>query len=179
MNVNDLIVQGAEPLTFLDVYSCGTLDVDVAEQVIKGVVAGCKEARCALVGGETAELGDLFPQDGCIYDVNGTANGAIVKGKRLLPDKDAMKPGDILIGLASSGCHSNGFSLVRKIVRERAGLEYEDSAPWSNGETVGESLLTPTRIYVKSILAATEKDLVKGMAHITGGGLMDNVPRVR
>ena len=164
MNVNDLIVQGAEPLTFLDVFSCGKLDVGVAEQVIKGVVAGCIQAGCALVGGETAEMGDLFPKDGGVYDINGTANGAIARGKQMLPDKNSMKPGDILLGLASSGCHSNGFSLIRKIVQERAGLSYSDAAPWSNpdGEKVGESLLTPTRIYVKSILAATSKDLIKG-----------------
>ena len=130
------------------------------------------------MGGETAEMGDLFPKDGGIYDINGTAIGAIAKGKRLLPHKAAMRPGDVLLGLASSGCHSNGFSLIRKIVQERAGLSYDDLSPWSNGETIGESLLTPTRIYVKSILAATEKDLIKGMAHITGGGLTDNVPRM-
>ena len=123
-------------------------------------------------------MGGLFPKDGGIYDINGTASGAIAKGKELLPHKAAMKPGDVLLGLASSGCHSNGFSLIRKIVQERAGLSYDDVSPWSAGETVGESLLTPTRIYVKSVLAATEKDLIKGMAHITGGGLTENVPRM-
>lgn len=150
----------------------------IAEQVISGVVAGCKEAGCALVGGETAEMGGLFPKDGGIYDINGTATGAVAKGKQLLPHKAAMRPGDVLLGLASSGCHSNGFSLIRKIVQERAGLSYDDASPWSTGETVGESLLTPTRIYVKSVLTATEKDLIKGMAHITGGGLTENVPRM-
>ena len=150
----------------------------IAEQVISGVIAGCREAGCALVGGETAEMGGLFPKDGGIYDINGTASGAIAKGKQLLPHKAAMRPGDVLLGLASSGCHSNGFSLIRKIVQERAGLSYNDASPWSNGETIGESLLTPTRIYVKSVLAATEKDLIKGMAHITGGGLTENVPRM-
>ena len=120
----------------------------------------------------------LFPKDGGIYDINGTASGAIAKGKQLLPHKAAMRPGDVLLGLASSGCHSNGFSLIRKIVQERAGLSYDDVSPWSTGETIGESLLTPTRIYVKSVLAATEKDLIKGMAHITGGGLTENVPRM-
>ena len=150
----------------------------IAEQVIRGVVAGCREAGCALVGGETAEMGGLFPKDGGIYDINGTASGAIAKGKQLLPHKAAMRPGDVLLGLASSGCHSNGFSLIRKIIQERAGLSYDDVSPWSTGETIGESLLTPTRIYVKSVLAATEKDLIKGMAHITGGGLTENVPRM-
>lgn len=150
----------------------------IAEQVIRGVVEGCIEAGCALVGGETAEMGGLFPKDGGIYDINGTASGAIAKGKQLLPHKAAMMSGDVLLGLASSGCHSNGFSLIRKIVQERARLSYHDPSPWSEGETVGESLLTPTRIYVKSVLAATEKDLVKGMAHITGGGLTENVPRM-
>lgn len=155
----------------------GSID-SIAEQVIRGVVEGCREARCALVGGETAEMGDLFPKDGGIYDITGTASGAIAKGKQLLPHKVAMRPGDVVLGLASSGCHSNGFSLIRKIVQERAGLSYNDVSPWSNGETIGESLLTPTRIYVKSVLAATEKDLIKGMAHITGGGLTENVPRM-
>lgn len=150
----------------------------IAEQVVSGIVVGCREAGCALVGGETAEMGDLFPKDGGIYDINGTASGAIAKGKQLLPHKAAMMPGDVLLGLASSGCHSNGFSLIRKIVQERAGLSYEDVSPWSDGKTIGESLLTPTRIYVKSVLAATKKDLIKGMAHITGGGLTDNVPRM-
>ena len=150
----------------------------VAEQVIRGVVEGCKQAGCALVGGETAEMGDLFPKDGGIYDINGTATGAIAKGQKILPDKPAMKAGDIILGLASSGCHSNGFSLIRKIVKERAGLSYGDSAPWTKTATVGESLLDPTRIYVKSILAATSKGLIKGMAHITGGGLTENIPRM-
>ncbi|KAL8953965.1 MAG: hypothetical protein Q9222_000175 [Ikaeria aurantiellina] len=178
MNVNDLVVQGAKPLSFLDCYSTGSLDVNTAEQVIKGVVAGCTEAGCALVGGETAEIGGILPKDGGIYDINGTANGFIAKGKQLLPNTAEMMAGDVLLGLASSGCHSNGFTLIRKIVEERAGLRYTDPSPWSNGELVGESLLTPTRIYVKSIQAATEKDLIKGMAHITGGGLTDNVPRM-
>ena len=123
-------------------------------------------------------MGDLFPKDGGIYDITGTASGAIAKGRQLLPHKDAMRPGDVVLGIASSGCHSNGFSLIRKILQERAGLSYNDVAPWSNGETIGESLLTPTRIYVKSVLAATKKELIKGMAHITGGGLTENVPRM-
>lgn len=178
MNVNDLIVQGAEPLTFLDVFSCGKLDVEVAEQVIRGIAVGCLEAGCALVGGETAEMPGLFAEDSGLYDVNGTAIGAVAKGIKLLPDKNAMQIGDVLLGLASSGCHSNGFSLIRKIVQERAGLKYNDTAPWSDTEEIGASLLTPTRIYVKSILAAVKRDLIKGMAHITGGGLTENVPRM-
>ena len=178
MNVNDLVVQGAEPLTFLDVFSCGKLDVNVAEEVVKGIASGCIEAGCALIGGETAEMPGLFAEDSGLYDVNGTAIGAVAKGRQLLPDKGAMKAGDILLGLASSGCHSNGFSLIRKIVQERAGLSYNDTAPWSIGESVGDSLLIPTRIYVKSVLAAVRKDLIKGMAHITGGGLTENVPRM-
>lgn len=168
MNVNDLIVQGAEPLMFLDVFSCGKLDVDVAQEVVKGVATGCIEAECALVGGETAEMPGIFPIEG-IYDINGTAIGAVAKGKRILPDKEAMKVGDVLLGLSSSGCHSNGFSLIRKIVQERSGLSWSDPAPWAKGQSVGESLLTPTRIYVKPVLRAVKKDLVKGMAHITGG----------
>ncbi|KAL8667955.1 MAG: hypothetical protein Q9202_000421 [Teloschistes flavicans] len=177
MNVNDLIVQGAEPLMFLDVFSCGKLDVDVAQEVVKGVATGCIEAECALVGGETAEMPGIFPIEG-IYDINGTAIGAVTKGKRILPDKEAMKVGDVLLGLSSSGCHSNGFSLIRKIVQERSGLSWSDPAPWAKGQSVGESLLTSTRIYVKPVLRAVKKDLVKGMAHITGGGLLENIPRM-
>lgn len=176
MNVNDLVVQGANPLFFLDCYSCGKLNVSVATEFVKGVSEGCKEAGCVLIGGETAEMPGLFaePED---YDAVGATVGAVGRGKRLLPNKDSMKTGDILIGLASSGCHSNGFSLVRKIV-ERAGLSYHDSAPWDQHQTVGESLLTPTRIYVQPILRIVQRDLVKGMAHITGGGLVENVPRM-
>ena len=176
MNVNDLIVQGAEPLLFTDVYSCGKLDVDVAADVVRGICDGCREAGCALIGGETAEMAGLFtdPED---YDVIGTTTGAIARGKVILPDKEKMQEGDVLLGLASSGCHSNGFSLIRKII-DRAGLDYADKAPWDPKMTVGESLLTPTRIYVKSLLQAVDKDLIKGMAHITGGGLIENVPRM-
>ena len=175
MNVNDLVVQGAEPLYFTDVFSCSKLDVSIAEDVIKGICDGCKEARCALVGGETAEMAEFFLSGR--YDVVGTCNGAIARDKKLLPDKDAMKAGDVLLGLASNGCHSNGFSLIRKIV-EKAHLRYTDRAPWNREQTVGQSLLTPTRIYVKPLLQVVEKDLVKGMAHITGGGLWENAPRM-
>ena len=177
MNVNDLVVQGAEPLFFTDTYTCSTLDVDIAEQVIKGVCTGCREANCALIGGETAEMPGLFT-NATEYDIVGATTGAIARDKRILPDKESMVVGDVLLGLASDGCHSNGFSLIRKIV-ERAGLSYHDRAPWSaDGESLGQSLLAPTRIYVKPLLRVLRKDLVKGMAHITGGGLIENVPRM-
>ena len=177
MNVNDLVVQGAEPLLFTDTYTCSTLDVDVAEQVIKGICTGCREANCALIGGETAEMPGLFT-NATEYDIVGATTGAIARGKKILPDKEAMVVGDVLLGLASNGCHSNGFSLIRKVV-ERAGLSYHDRAPWSaDDESLGQSLLAPTRIYVRSLLRVVRKDLVKGMAHITGGGLIENVPRM-
>ncbi|KAI9850781.1 MAG: hypothetical protein M1830_006960, partial [Pleopsidium flavum] len=174
MNVNDLVVQGAEALFFLDCYSCGKLDVDTAAAFVKGVAEGCKQSGCALVGGETAEMPGLYA--GNDYDAAGAAVGAVEKGK-ILPDTESMTEGDILLGLASNGLHSNGFSLVRKIV-EMKGLSYNDPAPWDEKTSVGSSLLTPTRIYVKSLLRAVRKDLVKGMSHITGGGLVENVPRM-
>ncbi|KAK4692984.1 phosphoribosylamine---glycine ligase, partial [Lecanoromycetidae sp. Uapishka_2] len=176
MNVNDLVVQGAEPLTFMDTYTCSKLDVDIAEQVIKGICTGCIMAGCALVGGETAEMQGLL-RDEKAYDIVGTTSGAVEKGKKILPDKTSMRVGDVLLGLASNGPHSNGYSLIRLIIR-RAGLTYWDVAPWGDGESVGESLLTPTRIYVKPLLQTVKKDLVKGMSHITGGGLLENVPRM-
>ena len=160
----------------MDTYSCKKLDVDVAEKVINGVCAGCIQANCALLGGETAEMPRMFSDD-TVYDIVGSATGAIERGKTILPDTCSMQVGDALLGLASSGCHSNGFSLVHLII-ERAGLRLHDRAPWGNGESVGESLLTPTRIYVKPCLAVVKKSLVKGMAHITGGGLIENVPRM-
>ena len=175
MNVNDLVVQGAEPLFFTDVFSCGRLDVDIAEDVIKGICDGCKEAGCVLVGGETAEMADFFLPGQ--YDVVGTCTGAVARDKKLLPKKPAMKEGDVLLGLASNGCHSNGFSLIRKIV-EKSHLSLSERAPWDGEQTVGLSLLTPTRIYVKSLLKLVDADLVKGMAHITGGGLWENIPRM-
>ena len=175
MNVNDLVVQGAEPLTFMDYYACSKLNVPDAVRFIEGVAKGCKEAGCALVGGETAEMPGMY--QGKDFDAGGAATGAIKKGQQVLPAKGGMKEGDVLLGLTSSGVHSNGFSLVRKII-ERAGLSFHDRAPWDASKTVGASLLTPTRIYVKPLLAATQKDLLLGMAHITGGGLEDNVPRM-
>ena len=183
MNVNDLVVQGAEALFFLDCYTCGKLDVRIAASFVQGVACGCIEAGCALIGGETAEMPGLFTAgglakaDGGVYDVVGAAVGAVEKGRKLLPDKEAMVAGDVILGLASNGCHSNGFSLIRKII-ERAGLSVTDPAPWHDGESIGESLLTPTRIYVKPLLKVVKKDLVKGMSHITGGGLLENIPRM-
>ncbi|KAL6713851.1 Bifunctional purine biosynthetic protein ADE1 [Lecanora helva] len=175
MNVNDLVVQGAEPLYMTDVFTCSKLDLRVAEDVIRGICAGCREARCALVGGETAEMAGFFEEGK--YDVAGACAGAIESGRKVLPLTVEMRNGDVLLGLASSGCHSNGFSLVRKIL-ERAVLRYSDIAPWDRVKTVGQSLLTPTRIYVKSLLRLIEENLVKGMAHITGGGLLENIPRM-
>ncbi|KJZ75679.1 Bifunctional purine biosynthetic protein ADE1 [Hirsutella minnesotensis 3608] len=172
MNVNDLIVQGATPLMFLDYYGCSKLDLSSASSFVEGVAEGCRQAGCALVGGETAEMPGMY--QGEDYDAAGCAVGAVVASARL-PRKDVMIPGDVLLGLASHGVHSNGFSLVRRIV-QRAGLEYTSEAPWDKSKTVGESLLTPTRIYVKSLLSVL--DQIKGLAHITGGGLVENVPRM-
>lgn len=176
MNVNDLVVQGAEPFMFLDYYGCSHLDVSVATSFVEGVAKGCIQAGCALVGGETAEMPDLYTGDD--YDAAGAAIG-VMKAEQRLPRKNAMQPGDALIALASSGVHSNGFSLVRKIVAAR-GAQYTDACPWDNSVSLGEALLTPTRIYVKPLLEALAKtgSAIKGMAHITGGGLTENVPRM-
>lgn len=175
MNVNDLVVQGAEPLTFMDYYACSRLDVQDAVSFVQGVAEGCRESGCALVGGETAEMPGMY--QGKEFDAAGAATGAVKKGRKMLPDKESMQEGDILIGLPSNGVHSNGFSLVRRVL-ERAGLSFTDRAPWDATKSVGASLLTPTRIYVKPIMAAVDKDLLLGMAHITGGGLEDNIPRM-
>lgn len=175
MNVNDLVVQGAEPLMFLDYYACSKLDVNSAAAFVRGVADGCRQSGAALVGGETAEMPGLYHHGE--YDAGGAAIGAIQRNTPILPDTAAMCEGDVLLGLASNGVHSNGYSLVRKIV-EKSGLSFHDKAPWSENETVGGSLLTPTRIYVKPLLAVTRKGLVKGMAHITGGGLLENIPRM-
>ena len=174
MSVNDLVVQGAEALFFLDCYSTSHLDVDAAAAFVGGVAKGCIEAGCVLLGGETAEMPGMY-QDG-EYDAVGTATGAVHRSN-LLPKTADMAAGDILLGLKSNGFHSNGFSLIRKIV-EKSGLEYTSPAPWEPTKSIGESLLTPTRIYVKSCYAATQQGLVKGMAHITGGGLTENIPRM-
>lgn len=173
MNVNDLVVQGAEPLIFLDYFATGKLDVEVAAKFVSGVADGCVTAGCALVGGETSEMPGMY--DVGHYDTNGTAVGAVHKDK-ILPRISAMKEGDVLIGLKSDGVHSNGFSLVRHII-EKAGLKYTNQAPWNEKKTIGEELLVPTKIYVKQLLPSIQKDLLLGMAHITGGGLVENIPR--
>ena len=173
MCVNDLVVQGAEPLFFLDYYATGRLDPEVAAGVVAGIAAGCRQAGCALIGGETAEMPGIY--SGRSYDLAGFAVGAAERG-RLLPRLIAA--GDLIYGLPSSGVHSNGFSLVRKIV-ERAGLTWGDAAPFASEITLGEALLVPTRIYVKPLLAALKRtDGVRAFAHITGGGFIDNLPRV-
>jgi phosphoribosylformylglycinamidine cyclo-ligase len=174
MSVNDLVVQGAEPLFFLDYFACGKLDPEAAAAIIAGVAAGCRESGCALIGGETAEMPGLYAAGD--YDLAGFAVGAAERGT-LLP-VPGIAPGDAVIGLPSSGVHSNGFSLVRKVV-ERAGLSWRDPAPFAPDQTLGAALLTPTRLYVKSCLRAIrETGAVKGLAHITGGGFPDNIPRV-
>lgn len=174
MSVNDLVVQGAEPLFFLDYFACGKLDPEATATIVAGIAEGCRESGCALIGGETAEMPGLY-KDGD-YDLAGFAVGAAERGT-LLPRGD-IAVGDAVIGLASSGVHSNGFSLVRKIV-ERTGLGFDAQAPFSPVMTLGGALLTPTRLYVKSCLRAIrETGAVKGLAHITGGGFTDNIPRV-
>ncbi len=170
MSVNDILVQGAEPLFFLDYFVCEKLDVDVAADVIKGIAAGCEQAGCALIGGETAEHPGTFPPGE--YDLAGFAVGVVEKSKII--DGTTIVPGDVVLGVASSGPHSNGFSLIRKIVAV-SGAGYD--APLGAG-TLGDALLAPTRIYVKPLLALMNALPVKGMAHITGGGITENVPRV-
>jgi phosphoribosylformylglycinamidine cyclo-ligase len=170
MSVNDILVQGAEPLFFLDYFACGKLDVQTAATVVKGIAAGCELAGCALIGGETAEMPGMYP-DG-EYDLAGFAVGAVEKSEII--DGTTITPGDVVLGLASSGIHSNGFSLVRKII-ERAKPDLNADF---GGRTLGDALMAPTRIYVKPVLALMETVPVKGMAHITGGGLVENIPRV-
>ncbi|KAL3425763.1 bifunctional purine biosynthetic protein [Phlyctema vagabunda] len=174
MNVNDLVVQGAEPLMFLDYYGCSQLKLENAAAFVEGVAAGCIDANCALVGGETAEMPGMYQKED--YDAAGAAIGAMTKELRL-PQKEQMIEGDVLLGLASNGVHSNGFSLVRRII-EREGVSYTDKAPWDESTTVGLSLLTPTRIYVRPLLKVTNQKLLKGLSHITGGGLTENIPRM-
>jgi phosphoribosylformylglycinamidine cyclo-ligase len=174
MSVNDLVVQGAEPLFFLDYFACGKLAPDVGAQVVTGVAAGCREAGCALIGGETAEMPGLYQAGD--YDLAGFAVGAAERGT-LLPRSD-VAAGDIVLGLTSSGVHSNGFSLVRRVV-ENSRLPWDAPAPFDRARTLGEALLTPTRIYVKSLLVAIrETNAIKALSHITGGGFPDNIPRV-
>jgi phosphoribosylformylglycinamidine cyclo-ligase len=174
MSVNDLVVQGAEPLFFLDYYACGKLEPEIGAAVVAGIALGCREAGCALIGGETAEMPGLYQGDD--YDLAGFAVGAVERGA-LLPRRDIAE-GDVVIGLASSGVHSNGYSLVRKVVA-KSGLLWSTPAPFDPSCSLGEAILTPTRIYVKSCLAAIRTtQAVKGLAHITGGGFPDNIPRV-
>src|SRR6187551_3101086 len=174
MSVNDLVVQGAEPLFFLDYFACGKLDPELGAAVVKGVSDGCREAGCALIGGETAEMPGFY--HGEDYDLAGFAVGAAERGQ-ILPRAD-IAAGDILIGLASSGVHSNGYSLVRKVV-EKSGLKWDARAPFASRQTLGDAVLTPTRIYVKSCLATIRQtEAVKALCHITGGGFPDNIPRV-
>ena len=170
MSVNDVLVQGAEPLFFLDYFACGKLDVDTAAAVIGGIAKGCELSGCALIGGETAEMPGMYPAGE--YDLAGFAVGAVEKSK-ILTGKD-VAPGDVVLGLASSGVHSNGFSLVRKCL-ERAGT----GAPATlGGMPLRQALMAPTRLYVKSVLATLARHPVKALAHITGGGLLENIPRV-
>lgn len=170
MSVNDLIVQGAQPLFFLDYFACSKLDKDVAASVVKGIAEGCKQANCALVGGETAEMPGMY--QGGDYDLAGFAVGAV---ERDLVLPKATKSGDILIGLESSGLHSNGFSLVRRIV-SKCNIDINDN--FNDKKTIAQELLTPTKIYVKSCLSAINTGKVKALSHITGGGLIENLNRV-
>ena len=174
MCVNDLVVQGAEPLFFLDYFATGKLDPEQGEQIVAGIADGCIQAGCALIGGETAEMPGMY--SGGDYDLAGFAVGAAERS-RLLPKED-LQAGDKLIGLASSGLHSNGFSLVRRVV-EIAGLEFASPAPFAPDRSLAEVLLTPTRIYVKPLLQTIRQtDAIKALAHVTGGGFPENIPRV-
>jgi phosphoribosylformylglycinamidine cyclo-ligase len=174
MCVNDIIVQGAEPLFFLDYYATGRLDVATGTQIVEGIAEGCRIAGCALIGGETAEMPGMYHDKD--YDLAGFAVGAAERGT-LLPRAD-IEAGDTLVAIASSGVHSNGFSLVRKIV-EISGVDWYLPAPFAEDKTLSEALLTPTRIYVKPLLSALKAGLnIKALAHITGGGFIDNIPRV-
>lgn len=180
MCVNDLVVQGAEPLFFLDYYATGQLSNDVAEAVIAGVADGCEQAGCALIGGETAEMPGLYIAGD--YDLAGFSVGAVERSQMITGEH--IKAGDVILGLASNGVHSNGFSLVRHLIKSTQGFTFESKSPFDSALTLGELLLMPTRIYVKSILDALkikdEKDMpaIKGMVHVTGGGFNENVPRI-
>ena len=171
MSVNDILVQGAEPLFFLDYFACGTLDVARATDVIKGIAEGCEQSGCALIGGETAEMPGMYPEGE--YDLAGFAVGVVEKSKVI--NGRSIRPGDMVLGLASNGAHSNGYSLIRKII-ERSNPDLD--AEFDGGQTLRQAVIAPTRLYVKPILAALEKFEIKGMAHITGGGLTENIPRV-
>lgn len=173
MCVNDLLAQGAEPLLFLDYYATGRLEIDAARRVVAGIAEGCRQAGCALVGGETAEMPGMYTEGD--YDLAGFSLGAVERG-HALPYLDRQAVGDIIIGLASTGPHSNGYSLVRKVV-EKSGLAWGDDAPFAKDRSLAQALMEPTRIYVKPVLPIMKAGLVKGAAHITGGGLIENPPR--
>jgi phosphoribosylformylglycinamidine cyclo-ligase len=170
MSVNDILVQGAEPLFFLDYFACGKLEVGVAAQVIKGIAEGCEQSGCALVGGETAEMPGMYPAGE--YDLAGFAVGCVDKAN--LINGTTIAAGDVVLGLASSGAHSNGYSLIRKLI-EKSGIDFESDF---HGRKFKDVVMAPTRIYVKSLLKLIETMPVKGMAHITGGGITENIPRV-
>ena len=173
MCANDLIVQGAEPLFFLDYFATGKLENDVATAVVASIAEGCRQAGCALIGGETAEMPGMYAAGD--YDLAGFCVGAVERDKVLTGGE--IDPGDVILGLASSGIHSNGFSLVRRIVAER-GWDLSRGFPADDGRSLGEGLLTPTRIYVRALLPLAQQGRIKGLAHITGGGLLENIPRV-
>jgi len=173
MCANDLIVQGAEPLFFLDYYATGKLDNAVASAVVASIAEGCRQAGCALIGGETAEMPGMYAEGD--YDLAGFCVGAVERDRVLTGAR--IEPGDVILGLASSGVHSNGFSLVRRIIAER-GWDLAEKLPGQGGKSLGEVLLEPTRIYVRDLLPLIQEGKVKGLAHITGGGLLENIPRV-
>ena len=174
MCVNDVLANGAEPLFFLDYFATGKLDTAKAASVVSGIAEGCRQAACALIGGETAEMPGMYEGDD--FDLAGFVVGAAERDN-MLPVKEAMVAGDVLIGVTSSGPHSNGYSLIRKIV-EISGLSWDSPAPFDGSKTLGEALLAPTRIYIKSILPLIKDRSMKGLAHITGGGLTENTPRM-
>ncbi len=173
MCVNDLVVQGAEPLLFLDYYATGKLSVEAGTAIVAGIAEGCRRAGCALIGGETAEMPGMYAEGD--YDLAGFSVGAVERDGILQADE--IEAGDVLLGLASNGLHANGFSLVRRLIDD-LGHDYGGAAPFAPGMSLGEALLQPTRIYVPSCLPAVRQGLVKGLSHITGGGLIENPPRV-
>ena len=175
MCVNDLLVQGAEPLWFLDYFACGSLDIKIAKSVISGIAKGCELSGCALIGGETAEMPGMYSNDD--FDLAGFSVGAVERENVITGD--TIKNGDVILGLTSSGVHSNGFSLVRKLVEGSKDFSYQSPAPYDASLTFGEALLVPTRLYVQPVLKAIkETRAIQGMSHITGGGLLENIPRI-
>lgn len=174
MCANDILVQGALPLFFMDYFATGKLDISVAENVIAGIAEGCRQSQAALLGGETAEMPDFYPAGH--YDLAGFCVGAVERAQ-MLPRTDDIKEGDILLALPSSGFHSNGYSLVRKLV-DHAGLSYDDACPWNKNQTLGDALLIPTQIYVEALKDVLAENLCTALCHITGGGLTENLPRI-